>query len=184
MFRTGKMTRLRPLEKEDAPQLKIWMNDPEVAQFLMRVFPVTLQEEEEWIENIKKRTPKDVVFGVETLEGTLIGTMGLHNIELIHGLATTGAVIGDKKFWGKGYGFDAKMLVLDFAFNTLSLRKVTSDVLAFNERSKRYLEKTGYKRVGQFKEHLFRDGMYHDLIIMEIFREEWLPLWGEYKKGL
>ncbi len=61
--------------------------------------------------------------------------MGIHRINWKDRTATTGAVIGEKAYWDKGYGSEAKMLVLDYAFNMLNLRKICSQVLAFNKRS-------------------------------------------------
>ncbi len=83
---------------------------------------------------------------------------------------------------GQGYGTEAKMLLLDYAFNTLNLRKVCSTVLAFNGRSQRYNEKCGYVVEGVQKAQVFRDGSYHDLILMAVFRDDWLPVWREYQK--
>ncbi|MBP9760373.1 MAG: GNAT family N-acetyltransferase, partial [Candidatus Pacebacteria bacterium] len=105
-----------------------------------------------------------------------------HHISWINRTATSGAFIGDVAHQGQGYGTEAKMLLLDYAFNTLNLRKVCSTVLAFNGRSQRYNEKCGYVVEGVQKAQVFRDGSYHDLILMAVFRDDWLPVWREYQK--
>jgi RimJ/RimL family protein N-acetyltransferase len=107
--------------------------------------------------------------------------MGLHHISWIHRTATTGALIGEAQYRGNGYGTEAKMLLLDYAFRTLNLRKVCSNVIAFNERSQRYNEKCGYQVEGTQRKHIFRGGVYHDLILMAVFCEDWLPLWEAWK---
>ena len=75
------------------------------------------------------------------------------------------------------------MLLLNYAFNTLNLRKIVSRVVSFNRRSKAYSEKCGYKVEGVLKKDIFKDGEYHDLICMAVFKDDWLPLWEKFRKA-
>lgn len=181
-FRTGKLVYLRPIEIGDVPDFYRWMNDPEVTQYLMRVFPLTELEEREWVEK-QKTNPKNVVLGiVDAKRHTLIGVIGLHKIDYIHGYAETGTSIGEKEYWSKGYGTEAKMLLLEYAFNTLGLRNVLSRVIAFNGRSLRYAEKCGYKQVGILPGWIYRHGTYYDEILLAVTKTRWQKLWKKYKK--
>ncbi len=114
------------------------------------------------------------------VDGKPIGTMGIHAIDYRHRIATTGALIGESGYWGKGYGSEAKMLLLEYAFNTLNLRKICSEVIAFNERSTKYSLKCGYKIEGTKKLHHYAKGQYWDVIQLAVFREDWLPLWEAF----
>lgn len=182
VFLRGKKTILRPLRKATDFELCLrWINDPEVNQYLLVYFPVTEKKEEEWFDSFSNN-PNEVVLGIEIPDGRLIGTMGLHNIKLKDRTAVTGALIGEKEYWSKGYGTDAKMTLLDYAFNTLNLRKINSSVYAFNKRSLKYNLKCGYKIEGVRKKQIFRNGKYHDEIIIAVFKENWLPIWKKYQK--
>lgn len=97
--------------------------------------------------------------------------------------AVTGAVIGEKNYWGKGYGTEAKMILLDYAFNTLNLRKITSSVKAFNKRSLAYSLHCGYVIEGRLRDQHFVGGRYWDDIILGLFKEQWLPHWQKFCKG-
>ncbi len=108
--------------------------------------------------------------------------MGIHRINWKDRTATTGAVIGEKAYWGKGYGSEAKKLLLDYAFNELNLRKICSGALAFNGRSQAYSKKCGYEVEGVLKQHIFKNGEYHDLVQLAVFKEQWLPLWKKFRK--
>lgn len=181
-FREGKKTVLRPLEEEDIDRLQKWINDPDVSRYLFAHKPMSRQEEEQWYHSLKDRD-SDIVFGIDTLdERHFIGTMGIHEIRWKDRVAKTGALIGEKDYWGKGYGTDAKMVLLNYVFNTLNLRKISTTVLAFNERSLRYMKKTGHREIGRRKEEYFVEGAYRDEIYMEVFKEDWLSIWEEYKK--
>jgi len=181
VFLRGQRIILRPVEKTDIKQLVIWINDPEVTQFITASFPVNEMAEEKWHESLDPK--KDIVLGIE-VEGELIGVMGIHGINWVDRIATTGAMIGNKKYWGKGYGTDAKMILLNYAFNTLNLRKLLSSVYDFNGRSLNYSLHCGYKIEGRRKRNRFRKGRYCDEIELGLFKKDWLPYWREYKKGL
>jgi len=96
-------------------------------------------------------------------------------------VATTGAVIGEKDCWNKGYGTDAKMALLEYAFNTLNLRKIMSSVIAFNGRSKRYSEKCGYRVEGRIRAWHFKNGRYWDEMIMSVTKSQWLAAFERYR---
>ena len=172
-FLVGKRIILRPPEERDIELFIKWFNDPDVRQFVTTSFPVFLQDEKEWLEKIRKEKDHSVVLVIETKEGIPIGTIGLHQINWIDRTATTGAVIGNKKYWSRGYGSEAKLLLLEYAFNTLNLRKICSSVFGFNKRSQAYNLKCGYHVEGRKKAQRFRNGKYHDEILMAIFKSDW-----------
>lgn len=183
VFRMGKRIYLRALAKQDAPLLTLWINDPEITQYLKAAYPMTVEDEEKYIESMRDHKGKEVSFGIVLKESDeLIGVMSLHRIDHRNGLATTGSFIGRKDMWGKGIGTEAKILVLEYAFNILNLRKICSVVYDFNGRSKRCLEKCGYKEEGIRKAHIYRNGRYCDEFMMAVFRDEFLPQWDAYKK--
>lgn len=177
----GKKVILRPVDPElDLPFMYKWINDSRVNQYLNAESPVSIGAEREYLESIGK-DPKDCIYAIETIKKRkFIGMMGLHNIKPVDQRAITGAVIGDRCFWGKGYGADAKMLLLYHGFMKLNLRKINSSVLAFNRRSQMYLQKTGYQIEGVLKRQIYYRGEFIDKILLALFREDFEPLWGEY----
>lgn len=181
IFLSGHKTNLRPFSRSDVPLLTRWINDPEVREFVLGIFPWTEKQEEDWFEKLGS-SEKNIVLCIETKDGVPIGSMGIHAIDWINRVGTTGALIGEKEYWGRGFGTDAKMSLLDYAFNTLNLRKILSNVIAFNTRSLQYSKHCGYQVEGCRRKQLFKRGEYWDLIELGVFREEWLPIWQKYKE--
>ncbi len=181
VFLKGKRVVLRPLVKEDVSLLLLWINDPDVTQFLSIYLPMMEANENEWFNNLHKEIQNLVLMIV--VDEKPIGTMGIHNIDWKNRTANTGALIGEKDYWGKGYGTEAKMLMLNYAFNVLNLRKICSTVLAFNKRSHSYLLKCGYVEEGSRSKQYYINGQYWDEILMAVFKEDFLPLWRKYKKS-
>jgi len=176
---------LRPVEKGDIPFFVKAINDEEVSRFLLTAGPVTELEEEHWYESIEKRKDNNRVCSIvlkETHE--VIGIIGLHQIDWISRTATTGTFIGRKDLWGKGFGTEAKMLLLKYAFFRLNLRQIYSYALAFNKRSIKYSLKCGYKKLGVYPSDTFRDGKYHDTVSLMVTRKNWKPLWSKFEKKM
>lgn len=181
VFLRGRKTVLRSPSKADIPNLLRWMNDPDVRVYLSGYMPFTEGMETAWIESLDKQT-NDIVLMVETKEGIPIGVMGLHKIRWVDGTATTGAAFGEKAYWGKGYGQDAKMALLEYAFHTLNLRKICSACFAFNSRSAAYNIRCGYRIEGRRKKQSYCKGRYYDEILLCVFREWWEPKWRRYRR--
>ena len=183
LFREGYTASLAIPQEKHQDLLVRGFNSIDVTTYLLRTFPMHPGEELEWIRNLPKRANTDQVFIVLAHRGDEripIGTMGLHHIDWVHRTATTGAAIVDKAFWGGGYGSEAKMLLLKYAFDDLGLRKIKSSVLAHNSRSQKYNERCGYFVEGVLKEDKFKDGRYVDEVLMAVTRDTWLPIWTKY----
>ena len=180
IFLKGKRAILRPVDESDIPLFVRWINDPDVRQFVTRIFPATVGHEREWLESMRKNTDTNVTLVIQVKKQP-IGLMGLHGIDWRNRIATTGAMIGEKSYWGKGYGTDAKMALLDYAFNTLNLRKIMSRVKAFNVRSLAYSLHCGYTIEGRLRRQHFENGKYYDEFVLGLFKSQWLPYWEKHQ---
>jgi len=181
VFLKGRRVVLRPVLREDIPDLLSFVNDAEVSRYVLRYFPVSEASEEKWVNEIANNSPNQFVLSI-VADDHVIGTMGLHDIKWKDRVAITGAMIGDKKYWGLGYGTEAKMLLLKYCFDVLNLRKIKSAVIEFNERSHHYALKCGYVEEGRLRQEIFQDGQYWDVIQLAVYREQWWTVWVPYAK--
>lgn len=177
---------LSPKEKGDAERAYQWANDQDVARFVTLRFPMTMTQEEAWCTGAADMPahPTDVVAAIiDKKTGSHIGNIGLHAINWVSRSATTGAMIGDKRYWGQGYGSHAKLLLLKYAFEDLGLHSIESRVVAFNGRSAAYNRKCGYREVGIIPERTLRDGKLYGDIIMETRPQLFYPVWKQFEAG-
>ena len=181
----GLKTVLRPVNPEqDLENVTRWINDETINQFLTVISPLTIDQERNFLKS-STQNPSIVLYAIEDkFTGQHIGNMSLNIINWIDRTAMTGSIIGEKTHWGKGYGTDAKKLLLNHAFNRLNLRLIQSSVIEFNDRSAVCLEKCGYKYEFTRKEVYYRDGKYWDQKLYRIFREEFDPIWKQYQIDL
>ncbi len=169
----GKRVRIRALKKTDIDEIMKWINDPEVKQNLLMRYPISRNQEEKWIENAMDETdPRNKAFAIETKDGVYLGGIGLHRIDWEDRNAEVGIVIGKKEYWNKGYGTDAMVAILNFAFNQMNLHRVYLRVFEFNRRAIRSYQRCGFKKEGVLRDDRFSNGKYHDTIIMGILKEE------------
>jgi RimJ/RimL family protein N-acetyltransferase len=115
----------------------------------------------------------DVIFAiVEKESGHHIGNITINSISWIDGTGELGTFVGDKEFWGRSYGTEAKSLVLDYAFQRLGLRKITSGHVMGNEASIKANLGLGFREEGLMKKQFFIDGQYLDIVRLGLFRED------------
>jgi RimJ/RimL family protein N-acetyltransferase len=179
-FLIGKRVQLRPLTDEDAPNLADWINDPEIRRLVLSRFAKSIKDEKEWLASMSSTgTPQNIALGVEVKRGKrLIGTVGLHTIDWVQRRAMTGILIHPLAFRGKGYGTEAKNLMLDYAFGELGMLSLWALALEGNAASIRALLKQGYKRSGVHRKSTLVQGVWVDAIYFDILREEWEELRG------
>lgn len=176
----GRIVNLRPQELADAATMQRWVNDREVTATLGNRFMWSLAAEEE---HLRQRAPKrpsfeEQVFAIETKDGRHIGNLGLHGISPENRGCELGIVIGEKDCWSHGYGTDAILTALRFAFGELSLHRVELHAHADNERGLACYRKCGFVEEARLRQFQFREGSWRDGVQMGVLRPEFEALHG------
>jgi len=167
----GKLVRLRAVEQGDLPTFVRWINDPEVTEYLQFEPPMSLEDEVTWYHHMLKG--RDKAFAIETLDGRLIGNVGLVGLDWRNRRTDLGIMIGEKDAWSQGYGTDTITVLLRYLFEELGLHRVGLYADIGNQRAIRCYEKCGFKREGVVRAHRFKDGRYLDSVLMSILRPDW-----------
>lgn len=167
----GKIIILRPLKMSDWEKTIQWRNNIEIKKkAMMHPFPITEMVEKAWYENIlKSTTDKTIYFTITKKDDTPIGFIALNKINYTHKNCGLGIVIGETDEQGKGYGKDAMELIIDYAFNTLNMNKITIEVIEINTLAIDFYIKLGFFEEGRLKQHYFVDGRYCDVLLLSKF---------------
>jgi RimJ/RimL family protein N-acetyltransferase len=166
----GRLVRLRPLEREDLERLQPLFNDPDVMAGITIPFPIPLAAELEWLERIRT-SDSELILGIETLEGELVGNSGLRGLGIRNRTADLGIFVG-KPYWNRGYGTDAVRTLCRFGFRHLNLQRIELHVYETNPRGIRAYEKVGFKLEGTLRRNHFVEGRYVDEHVMGLLAEE------------
>jgi RimJ/RimL family protein N-acetyltransferase len=101
-----------------------------------------------------------------------IGHGNIRDVGSVHRTAEFGIVIGEADCRGKGYGTEATLLMLDYAFTALGLHNVWLDTLSFNERAIAAYRRAGFREIGRRREaHRIGDRVY-DVVLMDCLATE------------
>jgi len=165
----GERIYLSPINKDDAEIYTKWLNDPEVTKNLtLHNSVITLSKEKEMLEKLSE----GYIFAIVKNDDTLIGNIGMHDIDNICRKATLGLFIGDAENRGKGYGSEALRLILEYGFNTLNMHNIMLLVHSDNNQGIACYKKVGFKEFGRRRECVFKNGQYFDEIYMEMLASE------------
>ncbi|MFX0091912.1 MAG: GNAT family N-acetyltransferase [Candidatus Hodarchaeota archaeon] len=169
----GKKCYLSPYSLEDAELWTEWFNDLEVTIPLGDEAYQSLPFEK--LQDIIRECIKfnSHMFNIVELEtDTLIGRCLLFNIDQVNRTAMLGILIGEKTYWGKGYGQDGTILLLDYAFNLLNLKCIMLGTFSYNKRAINCYKKVGFKEIGRRRQAKIIGGKTFDIILMDILAEE------------
>jgi len=167
----GDRVTLRAITPADYPRLLEFKHDVEfeLAGGGDPPRPRTLAGATEFFDELLK--DRDVfTFGIEA-DGKLIGDLGLFHVNRVNGSAELGIGIGDKAYWGNGYGREAIALLVDYGFRLLNLRRIWLEVHANNDRAMACYRSCGFAEEGRLREHVWTDGKYVDLVVMGLLRD-------------
>ncbi len=120
----------------------------------------------------------DVGFGIQTKSDAPepckpLGWFGINWMVPHHRLGMMGALIHEPEYWGGGYGTDALLLFVDYAFDFLDLHKVWLITMSPNQRVVRQMRKVGFTLEGQQREATYVDGAWANVVAFGLLREEW-----------
>jgi RimJ/RimL family protein N-acetyltransferase len=168
--------RLRPIEREDLSFLRDLANDAQVRENVVGWdWPLSLAAQERWFDAgadtmITRR------FIVEDDEGAPVGLTGLWDIDWHNRSAMTAIKIGGRpNVRGRGHGFAAIAAIMAFAFNDVGLNRLYTTILSDNEPSRQlFVTKCGWVEEGVLREHVWRNGVFRDVVHVALLRNEYL----------
>ena len=173
-FLKGKRIFLRPLRLRDAMgPYRHWLNDAEVCRFNSHhVYPYTEADARDYIQAVGK-DKTTLALAIETLKGGRhIGNISLQNIHDLWKIAEFAILIGDKRYWGKGYGEEAARLMIAHGFRALGLHRIYAGTFAGNRGMQRLAKRLGMKEEGLRRQAAFKDSVFVDILEYGLLKTE------------
>jgi RimJ/RimL family protein N-acetyltransferase len=171
----GKKIKLREKKLSDVRNDYRWQTDLELSELdatatLEASFSAYLLD---YSSNIHRKDHRRFPLAIDTLEGRHIGNCTCYDINIGKAEAQVGIMIGDKDYWGKGYGTDAVKTLVGHIYKTSDFNRLYLKTLDWNNRAQKCFSKCGFTTYGTLK----RDG--YNFLLMELKREDW-----EKKRGI
>jgi RimJ/RimL family protein N-acetyltransferase len=170
IYLEGELVVLRPKRMDDAGNDYLWRTDPELAGLdATRPINLTLREYTRYHrDDLEFPSPWSVRLAIDSRDGRHIGNCMYYDIDYNKHHAELGIMIGDREYWGKGYGTDAVRTLLHHVFTGTTIERIYLHTLADNARAQRAFEKAGFRPVKKVR----RDG--YNFVFMEVRRADWL----------
>lgn len=179
----GEKVSLRPISDTDLLKMAQWEADPELRYLMGQL--IEEMKELDWYSQMRQER-NCRLFAIDAKGIGLIGDIELAHIAWRSGEAELIVRIGEKEYWGQGYGTDAVTLFLQYAFTVLNLKYVYLRVYNYNRRAIRCYEKCGFKKEAFLRVNKSRkDKRASTIILMNVLRDEFLSAFsiGEHQRA-
>jgi RimJ/RimL family protein N-acetyltransferase len=160
---------LRRKHIDDSEKDYVWRSDPELAR-LDATYPLTMNYErfvKMYRDQLKYPTPGSLQLAIEDLDKHFIGNCMYYDLDSVNKQAELGIVIGNKKYWGDSYGYDAVSAMLSFMFKERNLQRIYLHTLEWNKRAQKSFERCGFKPVKIIRK------LSLDFLLMEVMKDDW-----------
>ena len=181
----GKRIRLRPMHADDA---QLWLaeeqSDSEGVRFLNSgiTLPRSEHDAREFAKEFAEfnKLEERIMFSIETVDKVLIGGINIHSMNRKNGTFETGSRIY-RAHRGQGYLFEAKLIVLRFAFHELRFQKYNIHCMETNNAMIKHAALLGCQAEGRVRRDIYTNGRYYDELIFGLTREEFDELLGRMR---
>ena len=173
----GERVYLSPISLDDIKIYAEWLNEPAVAKNIGGSHYVnSVSACNDWFEK-KAKDDFNYYFAIVKQENAEpIGCIEFIEYEHTSRIATVALFIGNKENRGKGYGTEAMKLMLGYGFDVLNFNNIDLKVYDFNEQAFKSYIKAGFKEYGRRRGAYYLNNKRHDVIFMDITREDWYSL--------
>ena len=173
-FLIGERVCLRPVEETDLEgPYAAWINSQEADLLTEHAqFPHSRRDLQRYAES-RNSSPNHLWLAVvESQSGRHVGNIELSDIDWVHRKAKYAVIIGDRSAQGKGYGLEASVLLLRYAFGKLNLNRVELGVHEQNIAARKLYDKLGFAEEGRQRQAFLRDGTFRDIVAMGLLAED------------
>ncbi|MFI6599866.1 GNAT family N-acetyltransferase [Nonomuraea sp. NPDC050536] len=166
----GERVTLRPVGLEHVAGLEKLLTDPEVTRLTGSHASFEPGVAEKWYATRGDHANRlDLAI---LADGEYVGEVVLNELDIDNLSCNLRiALISDQA--SKGYGTEAIRLVVDHAFRTTPLHRISLGVYSFNPRAIHVYEKVGFIKEGVLRDALLWEGQWADEIVMAVLRTDW-----------
>ncbi len=167
---------LRPLSPADAPTIQEKVSAWAIANTTISIpHPYPDGEAEQYIARQLNawEAGHSVTFGIErNSQAGICGILEIRDIEWDHSQAELSFWIA-AELWGQGYMSEALEPVIGFGFNDLELNRLYAYHMLRNPGSGKVLQKNGLVREGILRQRVRKWGVFEDVALWAILRQDW-----------
>lgn len=167
---------LRNVEDRDIESMRALRNDASTWTMLTEVGFIDAEAQRQWFQRTRLAGDRRYYVICDN-HHDFIGIVRTNEFDQVNRSIRIGADI-IPELRGQRYGSRVFELLKKFCFDYLNMHRIWLAVLDINHIAKTLYEKQGFKIEGRYREAIFRDGVYHDYVIMSILEQEYRDVCG------
>lgn len=166
--------RYRKIIFDDAKEIFSIRSNDDVMKYMDVPRHYSLSDSEELLRSIEDsyKNEKGINWAIiEKDSKAFIGYIGFIRIFSEHCRAEIGYAL-KPEYWGKEYMYETINRLARFGFEEMKLHSIEANVNPMNERSKKVLERVGFKKEAHFRENYLFNGNFLDSIIYSLLEKD------------
>jgi len=160
---------LRDIRESELDLMLSWRNAPSVRANMYTRHEISAAEHQAWWQRTAQRD--DRRYFMYERDGVPSGIVGFTAIDHVNGNCSWAFYAATDA--ARGTGSRMEYLALEHVFETMGLRKLYCEVLAFNAAVITLHRKFGFQVEGRFREHHAADGEHVDIFRLGLLAPEW-----------
>jgi len=164
----------RKILPSDAKDLFLIRSNNDAMRFMDVTRFKSIEDAEKLIRSVEESYKKETGINwciVEKHSNSFVGYFGFFRIIPEHCRAEIGYAL-KPEYWGKGYMHETLKRMAKFGFENMKLHSIEANVNPANEKSKKVLEKIGFKKEAYFRENYLFDNKFLDSIIYSLLEKD------------
>jgi UDP-4-amino-4,6-dideoxy-N-acetyl-beta-L-altrosamine N-acetyltransferase len=176
------MLSFRRMHEKDQSMVLRWRQLPNIARHMLTTVTHDLDTQLDWFKRISRSERAE--YWIIEFNGKPVGVINLSEIDRVNHHATWGLYLGERLSSIEGGLIPIYFYNYVFSRTDLNLNKLHGLVLANNTSMLNMHKMCGYKNIGYYKDHIFREGKFMDVYIVELLREDWLTNGRRFAKHI
>jgi len=164
----------RKILVSDAKDVLLIRSNDDVMRFMDVIRFESIAEAEKMIQSVEESYNKGDGINwaiIEKHSNSFVGYFGFFRIIPEHCRAEIGYAL-KPEYWGKGYMYETINKMVKFGFENMKFHSIEANVNPENEKSKRVLERIGFKKEAYFRENYLFNNKFLDSIIYSLLEKD------------
>lgn len=174
---------LTALDDQDKDLILRWRNSESIRHYMYDTRTITPEEHDQWFRReLNNEKSRHFIFREK---GRPVGFVSFTDINDRDRRCSWAFNLSDEReSLQKGLGAVMEYFAIEHVFEKMSIEKLCCEVLDFNTAVVRLHQRFGFNKEGFLQKHIHRDDGVFGVVVMALFREDWIAMRGDIAKTL
>ena len=161
---------LSNFEKSDLELILRWRNSDHIRKFMYQDHIISVEEHQAWYKKVENDDTK--IYLIFQHKNQPAGLVNFTEIDRVNSNCKWGFYLGASNI-PRGSGTVMGYYAMNYIFGQMGMRKVSGEILDFNEPSRKFFSRLGFVEEGIKRRHILRNDKYIDVYLFSLLADEW-----------